>query len=117
MRAPCARLPLMLLALAALACTGSEELTDPMGPDLAAATAGSRLLQWVAPTPPFATPASSGSYSFGTVAVKMKEVVTSVHKGDTDALVANVRFLQERFGADAFQLEAVKPAAARARPG
>jgi hypothetical protein len=36
---------------------------------------------------------------------KMKEVVTSVHEGDTDALVANGRFLQERFGANAFQLE------------
>jgi hypothetical protein len=38
---------------------------------------------------------------------KMKEVVTSVHEGDTDALAANGRFLQERFGADAFQLEPV----------
>ncbi len=44
---------------------------------------------------------------------KMKEVVTSMHEGDTDALVANGRFLQERFGADAFQLEPIN----QARPG
>jgi hypothetical protein len=69
MRAARARLPLLLLALTAVACTGSEDLTDPTGPDLAAAAVGSRLLQWVAPVPPFATPASSGSYDFGTVTV------------------------------------------------
>ena len=36
---------------------------------------------------------------------KMKEIVTSVHEGDADALVANGRFLQERFGADSFKIE------------
>ena len=35
----------------------------------------------------------------------MKEFVTSLHAGDADALVANGRFLQERFGADTFKIE------------
>jgi hypothetical protein len=40
---------------------------------------------------------------------KMKEIVSSALEGDTAALQANGRFLQERFGADAFQLGPAKP--------
>lgn len=40
---------------------------------------------------------------------KMKDIVTSALEGDTAALQANGRFLQERFGADRFQLGPVRP--------